>query len=163
MRIVCGLIIALLWLSGKAQNTCAERLAKYGFNIDSVQNPVLFYTTCDWLGTRYRYAGNSKKGIDCSGFSQVLYKEAFCIEMGGGSRDMWTLVTPVSKDSLQEGDLLFFKIKKGRISHVGVYLGKQKMAHASVKSGVIISDLGEPYYKKYYFSGGRLRPGYGKH
>ena len=50
-----------------------------------------------------------------------------------------------------EGDILFFKIKKGQISHVGVYLGNNTFAHASVHSGVIISDLDEDYYKKYFF------------
>jgi len=87
----------------------------------------------------------------------VLYREVYCITLSGGSKDMWKAVEPVKKDSLREGDLVFFKIKKGQVSHVGVYLGHGQMAHASVKSGVIISSLDEPYYKKYYFSGGRFK------
>lgn len=145
------------------QDACKAHFERYGLHLDSVQSPVLFYTTYDWLGVKYRYAGNSRKGIDCSGFSQILYKAAYCVDMTGGSKDMWPLVKPVAPDSLREGDLVFFRIRKGRISHVGVYLGNHKMAHASVRSGVIISDLNEPYYKKYYFSGGRLNSGYGKH
>ena len=75
----------------------------------------------------------------------------------GGSKDLWPTVKPIEKNELIEGDILFFKIKKGQISHVGVYLGNNKFAHASVQSGVIISDLNEDYYKKYFFKGGRVQ------
>jgi lipoprotein Spr len=123
---------------------------------DSACSPYLYSQVYDWIGTRYQYAGKSKKGIDCSGFVSEMYRNAYCINLSGGSRDIWTCVKPVEKEELQEGDILFFKIKKGQISHVGVYLGNNKFAHASVQSGVIISDLDEAYYKKYFFKGGRL-------
>jgi lipoprotein Spr len=54
------------------------------------------------------------------------------------------------------GDLVFFKIKKNRISHVGVYLGNNKFAHSAVKGGVRIDSLDTPYYKKTFYKGGRL-------
>jgi lipoprotein Spr len=65
-------------------------------------------------------------------------------------------VKPIKKSALKEGDLVFFKIKQKRISHVGVYVGNNKFAHASVQNGVIISDLDEPYYKMYFYKGGRV-------
>ncbi len=80
----------------------------------------------------------------------------YCINLSGGSTDIWTQVKPIEKSDLQEGDILFFKIKKGKISHVGIYLGNNKFAHASVAEGVIISDLDEAYYKKYFYKGGRI-------
>jgi len=123
---------------------------------DSACSPYLYYQVYDWVGTRYKYAGKTKKGIDCSGFVGTMYKNTYCINLNGGSRDIWTTVKPVEKEELIEGDILFFKIKKGQISHVGVYLGNNKFAHASVHSGVIISDLNEDYYKKYFFKGGRV-------
>lgn len=123
---------------------------------DSACSPYLYYQVYDWFGTRYKYAGKSKKGIDCSGFVSEMYKNTYCVNLNGGSRDIWTTVKPIEKNDLLEGDILFFKIKKGQISHVGVYLGNNKFAHASVQSGVIISDLNEEYYKKYFFKGGRI-------
>ncbi len=69
---------------------------------------------------------------------------------------MWPAVQPLEKPDLKEGDFVFIKIRKGQISHVGIYLGNNKFAHASVKTGVIISDLDEPYYKKYFYRGGRI-------
>lgn len=123
---------------------------------DSACSPYLYYQVYDWLGTRYKYSGNSKNGIDCSGFVSEMYKNTYCIALNGSSGSIFSLVKPVEKDQLQEGDILFFKIKRNQISHVGVYLGNNKFAHASVHSGVIVSDLDEKYYKKYFYKGGRL-------
>lgn len=118
--------------------------------------PYLYYQVYDWAGTHYKYAGCTKNGIDCSGFVAEVYKNTYCIDFAGGSKDIWTLVKPVEKKDLKEGDILFFKIKKGQISHVGIYLENNKFAHASVKLGVIISDLDDAYYKKYFYKGGRI-------
>lgn len=123
---------------------------------DSACSPHLYYSVYDWIGTHYKYSGSTKKGIDCSGFVSQMYKNAYCITLMGGSRDIWETVKPIERADLQEGDILFFKIKKNQISHVGVYLGNNKFAHASVHSGVTISDLNEEYYKKYFYKGGRL-------
>ena len=123
---------------------------------DAACSPHLYYQVYDWIGTRYKYSGSSKSGIDCSGFVSEMYKNTYCINLTGGSRDIWQTVKPVEKCDLQEGDILFFKIKKGQISHVGIYLGNNKFAHASVHSGVILSDLNEDYYTKYFYKGGRV-------
>ena len=120
-------------------------------------SPYLYYQVYDWVGTRYKYAGKSKTGIDCSGFVNEMYRCAYCINLNGGSKDIWPNVKPIEREDLREGDILFFKIKKGQISHIGVYLGNNKFAHASVHSGVIISDLNEAYYKKYFYKGGRIQ------
>lgn len=126
-------------------------------NADSAATPYLYYQVYDWAGTHYKYSGKTKKGIDCSGFVCRMYKDAYCIDLAGGSKDLFKTVCPLEKEELKEGDMVFFKIKKGQISHVGIYLGNNKFAHASVKQGVIISDLDEDYYKKYFFKGGRVQ------
>lgn len=125
-------------------------------SIDSVATPYLYYQVYAWLGTKYRYAGETKAGIDCSGFVSEMYRQVYCITLNGGSKDIFPLTTPVEKHELKEGDLLFFRIRQGQISHVGIYLGQNKFAHASVSSGVIISDLDEDYYKRYFYKGGRI-------
>jgi lipoprotein Spr len=130
----------------------------YQLKIDSAYSAYLYYQVYDWVGTRYKYSGESKKGIDCSGFVSEMYQKVYCINLTGGSKDIYTQVKEkeIEKSELKEGDILFFKIRKGQISHVGIYLGNNKFAHASVHSGVIISDLDEAYYKKYFFKGGRF-------
>lgn len=135
---------------------CFKYSNELGFNIESITNPYLYDYVNEWLGTPYRYSGENKNGIDCSGLVCELYKSAYQKILTGSAKEIYEKSDPVKKENLKEGDLVFFKIKKGRISHVGIYLGSNKFAHASTSRGVIISDLDEPYYKRYYYKGGRL-------
>ena len=128
-----------------------------GVYIDSCSYKALYNEAYNWVETPYNYAGNSKKGIDCSGLVKKLYDKIYNLQLQGGSRNIFEQVVPIKdmKD-LKEGDLVFFKISRHQISHVGLYLQDGNFIHASVKSGVIISNLSEDYYNKYYFSGGRF-------
>lgn len=128
----------------------------FGINITEILNTDLYSVVEKWLGTPYKYAGKSLNGIDCSGFVNQIYESAYCFLLSGNSADLFKKVTLLPKDKLQEGDLVFFKINRKSISHVGVYLGDNKFAHASRSQGVIISDLDHPYYKKYFVKGGRV-------
>ena len=110
-----------------------------------------------WYGAAYKYGGKSMQGVDCSGFASILYKEIYNKEISGSSENIFDKCNSLQKDELKEGDFVFFKIDHDKISHVGVYLQNNKFVHATTKAGVIISDLNEDYYKKYYFSGGRLK------
>jgi lipoprotein Spr len=111
----------------------------------------------DWIGVPYKYAGNSKQGTDCSGFTTQVYRHVYRHEFQfRRSQDLYSEVHPIKKEELQRGDLVFFKIKGRQIDHVGIYLNQGRFVHASTQKGVIISDLEEPYYKLRFFSGGRV-------
>ena len=69
---------------------------------------------------------------------------------------MMMSLIPVKKEDLQEGDLIFFKIKDDAISHVGIYLKDNHFIHASLSMGVIISNLDGKYYRERFVSGKRL-------
>lgn len=127
-----------------------------GLKVDSCVNQNLYFEIYKWLDTPYRFGGETGKGIDCSGFSNKIYQAVYGKTLEGGSRDIFTKVKPINIKLAEEGDLLFFKIWKGQISHVGIYLQGRKFAHATTQAGVIISDLDEAYYKKYFFKAGRL-------
>lgn len=96
-----------------------------------------------------------KKGIDCSGFTKQLYSQVFNLDIKRSSRDIFSMVNPVKKDELKEGDMVFFKIRSRSISHVGIYLGNNRFAHASSK-GVAVSSLDDAYWSRYYYKGGRV-------
>lgn len=128
-----------------------------GLKVDSCVNLKLYFEIYKWLDTPYRYGGETAKGIDCSGFCNKMYQAVYGKTLEGGSRDIFTKVKPIPVKLAEEGDLLFFKIWKGQISHVGIYLQGRKFAHATTQAGVIISDLDEAYYKKYFFKAGRLK------
>jgi lipoprotein Spr len=134
-----------------------EFFCKNGIAIDSCSYDALYTEAYQWIDTPYRYSGNSDKGIDCSGLTKKLYEKVYNLKLQGGSRTIYDQIIPIkNKTDLREGDLVFFKISRNQISHVGVYLQDGNFIHASVRSGVIISNLSEPYYQKYYFSGGRF-------
>ncbi|TAF47719.1 MAG: glycoside hydrolase [Sphingobacteriales bacterium] len=127
-----------------------------GVAISATSNTKMYKFIYDWLGTPYRLGGDSKKGIDCSGFAYKLYHKAFSTIIGNNSRNIFSMVNPIEKPELKQGDLVFFKIRSRAISHVGVYIGDGKFAHASSSKGVTISNLQDPYWNRYFFKGGRM-------
>lgn len=143
------------WISEQERNYYSQSM---GFELPLSWNKSLYDTIENWMGTPYCFAGNSKNGVDCSGFVNALYFTVYKMDIGArNSGDIYKKITKVDKDDLSEGDLVFFRIRsKRRISHVGMYLGNNKFIHASTSSGVIVSDLNEPYYRKYFAGGGHL-------
>jgi lipoprotein Spr len=126
-----------------------------GVALSATSNMKLFHFVYDWIGTPYRFGGSSRRGIDCSAFTKELYSQVFNMDIERSSRDIFSMVSPVRRDDLKEGDLVFFKIHSRRISHVGIYLGNNRFAHASSR-GVAISSLDEAYYSRYFYRGGRM-------
>jgi len=126
-----------------------------GVAMSATSNMKLFHFVYDWIGTPYRFGGDSRRGIDCSAFTKELYSNVFNMDIQRNSRDIFSMVSPVKRDELKEGDLVFFKIHSRRISHVGIYLGNNRFAHASSR-GVAISSLDDAYYKRYFYRGGRM-------
>ncbi len=170
-KITIAIALILSFLGAQAQTKSVptpaaadaeqESLAKdylsqiMGVAVSATSNMKLFHFVYDWIGTPYRFGGSSRKGIDCSAFTKQLYSDVFNMSIRRSSRDIFSMVSPVGKDELKEGDLVFFKIHSRSISHVGIYLGNGRFAHASSR-GVAISNLDEAYYSRYFYKGGRI-------
>jgi len=107
-----------------------------------------------YLGYDYVLGGATpKNGFDCSGFTSYVYKQ-FGYTLSRTSTDQAKNGKEVSKSDLQPGDLLIFKNQAlTKIGHVGIYIGNNKMIHASEPGvGVVITDLdarGYNYNKRY--------------
>ncbi len=127
-------------------------------NIDEskISNVKLYFFIDEWYGVPYKYGGKNKNGIDCSNFTSTLYNTVYNKSLTGTSSSIFGQCKTISKSNLTEGDLVFFKIEGDNISHIGVYLQNNKFVHATTKKGVMIDDLDEAYYKKYFFKAGRL-------
>jgi cell wall-associated NlpC family hydrolase len=108
------------------------------------------------LGKPYRYGGNSPKGFDCSGL--VFYSfDRLGIKVPRTAADQRHAAIKVKKANLQLGDLVFFRSSKGRVDHVGIYVGEGRFIHApNVGKTVSYGSLDEPYYRKHFVSAGRL-------
>ena len=111
----------------------------------------------EWYGTPYLWGGSTHRGIDCSAFTQAMYQSVYGINLPRVSKEQHKTTNRVSLTDIQEGDLVFFNTRGRGVSHVGIFLGNNKFAHASTGRGVIISDLYEPYYIKRFLGAGRLK------
>lgn len=112
------------------------------------------------LGVPYRRGGSSKKGVDCSGFVRLIFRNLYGIDLPYVAATQYTM--PIFKnvtfEDLRTGDLIFFSptTKKKRINHVGIYLVDGHFAHALERRGVIISSLNNRHWKSRIFSTKRL-------
>ncbi|OAT31106.1 Spr family lipoprotein [Buttiauxella brennerae ATCC 51605] len=102
-----------------------------------------------WKGVRYRLGGSNKSGIDCSAFVQRTFREQFGLELPRSTSEQQDSGKSISRSKLRTGDLVLFRAgSTGR--HVGIYIGNNQFVHASTSSGVTISSMDEPYWKKRY-------------
>lgn len=103
-------------------------------------------------GTKYKFGGTTKKGMDCSGLVYTAYKKEG-ISLPRISRDMATKGKRISLSKTNKGDLLFFKTNKNKntINHVGLVIENKRgeifFIHATSSLGVIISSIEERYWK----------------
>ena len=135
---------------------------QFGVRLTKADNIALYDASSGWLGVRHRMGGNTKKGVDCSGFTSIIYKQVYGRSLERNSANMLRKnCTPVNRNNLREGDLVFFKTSGTGNSrtptHVGIYLKNGRFVHASTSKGVIVSSLSEPYYIRTWITGGRVK------
>lgn len=116
---------------------------------------LLEHQYAEWQGTPHRLGGNSRRGVDCSGFVQQTFASRFGLELPRSTNSQATLGATVSRDQLQPGDLVFFKtgFKK---RHVGIYKGDTQFLHASSSQGVSVSSLNNQYWASNYWQSRRV-------
>ncbi|WOA51893.1 bifunctional murein DD-endopeptidase/murein LD-carboxypeptidase [Dickeya solani] len=102
-----------------------------------------------WKGVRYRLGGDSRKGIDCSGFVQRTFHEQFGLDLPRSSYEQQDIGVQIQRNKLRPGDLVVFHAgSTGR--HMGIYIGNQQFVHASTSIGVTISSMDDNYWKPRY-------------
>ena len=129
-------------------------------SVEELDNAKLLSFMEYWYGAPYRYGGENRNGIDCSAFAFLLLSSVYGVTtLPRTSKEQYEASHHISRDQLQEGDLVFFHTLSGKkhrgVTHVGVYLRNNKFVHASV-SGVMISDLADGYYDRHFIGAGRI-------
>jgi lipoprotein Spr len=123
--------------------------------IESIKNTTLYQFIESWYGTRYRFGGTTKRGIDCSAFTDKLLSTVYDLVIPRTAREQYKFCEHISKDDLLEGDLVFFNTRKG-VSHVGVYLANGHFVHSSRSQGVTISNLEDNNFARRFIGAGRV-------
>nr|WP_265427697.1 C40 family peptidase [Chryseobacterium sp. YIM B08800] len=114
-----------------------------------------------YLGTPYKFGGNTSSGFDCSGFTVKVFQDNN-FSLPRRSSDQADAGKSIDIKTVKPGDLLFFATSGGsRVSHVGIVHtiendGEIKFIHASTSKGVIISSLNEKYWNKAYLHAQRV-------
>lgn len=117
-------------------------------------------TALSYLGTPYVFGGNTREGLDCSAFVLQVFN-SMGIKLPRVSRDQARIGRPVTTNELQPGDLLFFDtIGRGRISHVGIYMGDDKFINANSYRGQVTIDgfQSDKYWAPRYKGARRVMP-----
>jgi len=119
----------------------AKSLEENGASVNKIKK-----TAYSFLGARYRFGGSSRNALDCSSFTQQVFREQK-VKLPRTAREQFYVGNQVMRGDLQKGDLVFFQTYANFPSHVGIYLGNRKMIHASSRDRrVVISSMDTPYY-----------------
>jgi len=120
-----------------------------------------------YLNTPYRIGANGTSCFDCSGFSSYVYKNFGYALVRTAAGQAQVNGMKVDKNSVQRGDLVFFKgrdAKQNRVGHVGIIYevfpdGTFSFIHASCKRGVTINKITDDYYSSRYVTAKRIFEG----
>ncbi|MGZ3874371.1 MAG: C40 family peptidase [Mucilaginibacter sp.] len=135
----------------KPQGDLADKYSTImGIDKRDIQNGRLYAFIEQWMGTPYKFGGEDKDGIDCSGLAQLLEQQVYGINIPRSTGQQVNVIKRKYEEELAEGDLVFFDYDGRKYSHVGVYLQNGYYVHASATKGVMITKLHDPYTYKYF-------------
>ena len=126
----------------------AERAPKNGSNKEQRLREDITLQAKKHLGVKYKYAGKSPKGFDCSGFTGYVF-EKFDINLSGSSQVQGTTGKKIALNKAQKGDLLFFG-KRGKINHVALIVANSsegiEVIHSTSSKGVMVQNVSKSEY-----------------
>jgi probable lipoprotein NlpC len=135
----------------KPQANIAEKYSDLlGVDKSDIQNGRLYAFVDIWMGTPYKFGGEDRDGVDCSGLAQLLEQQVFGVNIPRSTGQQINVIKRKYEEELAEGDLVFFDYDGKKFSHVGVYLQNGYYVHASSTKGVTITKLHDPYTYKYF-------------
>ncbi|GAA4015078.1 peptidoglycan endopeptidase [Deinococcus rubellus] len=109
-----------------------------------------------FLGIRYASGGSSNWGLDCSGYTQAVYR-SMGVSLPRTAASQFHSGSAVGRSNLQAGDLMFFNTMGRGVSHVAIYLGNGDFANANSYYGrTMVDNLSNPYWSARYIGARRV-------
>ncbi|MDW8294685.1 MAG: C40 family peptidase [Aquificaceae bacterium] len=118
----------------------------------------LILTALTYMERPYQFGANELYRMDCSAFVQRVF-EVNGIKLPRSTAEQAQVGVPVYLHELRPGDLLFYSTYRKGPSHVGIYIGKGKMVHASESTGITVSRIEDPYWQKRFLFARRVMTG----
>ncbi len=132
----------------------SEYLLHYSQNEDNQRMEILGQYQ-KWHGTRYRFGGNTQKGIDCSALMQQIFWDMRNLRLPRTTSEQISKGFMIERKKLKAGDLVFFLSGPSQ-RHVGVYIGSGEFMHASTSEGVTISYLNNKFWNTRFLTARRI-------
>jgi len=141
--------LAILFLLVLILTSCVPSQLQYR-NIPLKRKQII-NTATQYIGTPYRHGGTTPSGFDCSGYVFFVYNKNG-IQIPRSTAQQYTKGQKIPYRMAQPGDLLFFRINKNEISHVGIFVGNDTFVHApSSGKHVRYDSIKNPYWQKRFY------------
>lgn len=149
--------ISMTGCSGKSVKTTSLNIQPLpsGSISDGTISRLLLKEYKLWKGTPHVMGGNTRNGVDCSGFVHQIFKRVLKINVPRSTQIFMTAGKKIQKSELRPGDIIIFK-PPSYPRHIGIFTGNNKFIHTSKSKGVTMTNLNNKYWKKCYYSSRRL-------
>jgi cell wall-associated NlpC family hydrolase len=119
---------------------------------ESARGQTIVAVAKQYLGAPYRWGGSSPSGFDCSGLVRYVYAQVG-VALPHNAAQQYRLGTPVTRASLEPGDLVFFD----HLRHNGIYVGGGRFIHArQTGRRVAVARLDDAWYASHFVGARRL-------
>ena len=154
--VLISLALALSGCSTTPYNNTINFNSKLEAKVNKAEiNTRLMAQYKEWRGIPYRHGGLNKRGIDCSGFVYLTYRNKFGINLPRSTEQQSHIGIQVDPRAIRAGDLVFFS-SLFTDTHVGIYLSNRKFLHASTSRGVMISNMDNDYWRDKFWKALRI-------
>jgi len=148
-----NILCLLLLVSSSSYLGCTATTEKKTLlpnTLPGTKRHTIVKTAEKYIGVKYKFGGKDPSGFDCSGYSSYVYKKVG-VTLPHSAQQQYANGKRIGIKKAKPGDLVFFRIKGWKISHVGIYLGDYKFIHAPSKGkSVSVDDIRKDYWHKRY-------------